>query len=102
MKSRENIFVKIEIQEGGVGFEKISQQVLNNDTESENRWIVNDELTISLLEWPAYQPEISTSTLATDLHDEPEVGCYNYRALFCRPLQNNVKVKSLGFCNETD
>lgn len=94
--------MKVEIQEGGVGFVKISQQVLNNDTEGENRWIVNDKLTISLLEWPTCQPEISSSTLATDLHDEPEARCYNYRALFCRLVQNNVKVKSSGFCKETD
>lgn len=41
LEPRENFFVQDEIQEWGVGVERMPQQVLDNDTEGESRWIVN-------------------------------------------------------------
>ena len=57
--------MKVEIQEQEVGMERISQQVLHNDTEGVNRWIANNELLTSLLECLIYPPENSTSIFAT-------------------------------------
>lgn len=41
LEFRENFFVQDEIQEWGVGVERMFQQVLDNDIEGEFRWIVN-------------------------------------------------------------
>lgn len=57
----------------GGGSGKDTQQVLDDDTEGENRGIFSNKLTTSLLEWSSIQfsHQNSTSTLATDLHDMP-------------------------------